>query len=192
MILGAPPLEPSIRCYRWRMTETTADIRIERIHADQGLLLRRLRLDSLAQSPEAFGQPLAEARARPEVEWHRSARQSSHGDNRTWLFAQRGQETLGLVQGRKRRPSTLMLFSMWIEAGARRQGLGSLLIADLEQWGLGWGAKRTLLWVYRWNQNALRFYRDLGFEVMLDGDDAVSGARFEALAMQREITPVLR
>jgi GNAT superfamily N-acetyltransferase len=166
---------------------TAADVRVRRIDPDGGLILRDLRLRSLADAPNAFGQPLEEARGRPGSEWHRSARQSSRGDNRTWLIAETDDGSIGLVQGRKRRPSTLLLFSMWVDPSVRRLGVGRALIEALEGWGRGWDATETILWVYSGNAAAIRFYRDLGFEVIQGGQDAESGARFGALAMRRDI-----
>jgi ribosomal protein S18 acetylase RimI-like enzyme len=162
-------------------------IRIRRIAPGDGLLLRDLRLRSIADAPNAFGQPIEEARDRPEKAWHRSARQSSHGDNRTWLIAEQDGRAIGLVQGRKRRPRTLLLFSMWVDPSVRRLGVGRSLIDSLEAWGRGWSASETILWVYGANQEAIGFYRDLGFEVIRSGQDAEAGARFGALAMRRVI-----
>ena len=167
--------------------EASPVVRIRRIASDDGLMLRELRLRSIADAPNAFGQPIEEARGRPENEWHRSARQSSHGDNRTWLLAEYASRTVGLVQGRKRRPSTLLLFSMWVDPSARRLGVGRALIESLEAWGGGWNAAETILWVYGKNADAIRFYRDLGFEVIEGGHDAEAGSRFGALAMRRDI-----
>jgi GNAT superfamily N-acetyltransferase len=162
-------------------------VRVRRITPDDGLTLRDLRLRSIADAPNAFGQPLEEARGRPEKEWHRSARQSSRGDSRTWLVAVHDGRAVGLVQGRKRRPSTLLLFSMWVDPSVRRHGVGRALIESLEAWGRGWDAVETILWVYGANDDAIRFYRDLGFEIIRSGQDAEAGARFGALAMRRTI-----
>jgi len=166
---------------------TSSDVRIRRINPDDGPLLRDLRLRSIADAPDAFGQPLEEARRRPEQEWRRSARQSSRGDSRIWLIAETVDEAVGLVQGRKRRPHTLLLFSMWVDPGARRLGVGRLLVERLEAWARGWDGGETILWVLGANALAIEFYRDLGFHVIRGGHDAESGARFGALAMRRDI-----
>jgi len=167
------------------MIEVTTTI--HRIRPDEGLVLRELRLRSLAESPDAFGQSHAEASQRPDLEWIRNARQSSHGDNRIWLLAERAAEPVGLVQGRKRRPGTLLLFSMWVEPDARRLGIGRALIGSLESWAVEWGGQETILWVYGGNTIAIRFYDKLGFATIRDGPDAESGASYGALAMRRDI-----
>jgi hypothetical protein len=42
--------------------ETGGTVKIRRIRADEGMVLRELRLRSLANAPEAFGQPLGRNR----------------------------------------------------------------------------------------------------------------------------------
>jgi GNAT superfamily N-acetyltransferase len=167
--------------------EPHSGIRIRRIGLTDGPTLRDLRLRSLADSPDAFGQPLTEARARPAIEWWRSARQASHGENRIWLIAEEAGLTVGIVQGRRRRPATLMLFSMWVDPAVRRLGVGRMLIGTLEAWAARWGATETLLWVMGDNRPAIEFYLDLGFETVERGQDADSGARYGAIAMRRDI-----
>ena len=163
------------------------DIVIRRIRASDGLLLRDLRIRSLTESPAAFGQSLDGAALRQVLEWHRSALQSSRGEGRTWLLAERGLVPLGLVQGRRRPPATLLVFSMWVEPGSRRMGVGERLISGLESWARGWHATETVLWVLLGNHAALRFYRRLGFDILDSGADAEAGARHGALAMRRVI-----
>ena len=162
-------------------------ISIRRIRPEDGLVLRDLRLRAIADAPDAFGQPLEEARRQPQREWDRNARQSSHGNSRTWLIAESESRTVGLVQGRKRRPRTLLLFSMWVDPRDRRLGVGRDLIDRLEDWARGWNGSETILWVLAVNAPAIEFYRDLGFEIVREGRDAESGARFGALAMRRAI-----
>jgi GNAT superfamily N-acetyltransferase len=160
---------------------------IRRIEAGEGHILRQLRLQSLVDAPDAFGQPLEEAAALPDAEWSQIARATADGDHRAWLIAFDGLDPVGLVQGRRRRPGTLLLFSMWVAPEARHRAIGSRLIESLEDWARGWHATETVLWVLRANEGAMSFYRRLGFESLLDGPDAASGAEHGALAMRREI-----
>jgi GNAT superfamily N-acetyltransferase len=173
------------------VTTDQPQVHVRRIRPEDGRRLRALRLRSLSDAPQAFGQPAGEALARPDAEWQRSARQSSQGDGRTWLFAESEDEIIALVQGRRRRPRTLLLFSMWVDPGSRRMGVGRVLIEALEDWARGWDAQETILWAYGGNTAAIDFYRDLGFTPIRDGADAESGARFGAVAMRRGVRPVL-
>jgi GNAT superfamily N-acetyltransferase len=158
---------------------------IRRICADEGLVLRDLRVRSIDDAPEAFGQTADEARARAESEWSRSARQAAKGDSRSWFFAEVEGEPVSLVQGRRRRPATLLIFSMWVDRSHRHRGLGRALIAAVEAWARDWGARETVLWVRSGNASALAFYTRLGFDIDSEGEDAESGARYRALALRR-------
>ncbi|MEA2621240.1 MAG: hypothetical protein QOH61_150 [Chloroflexota bacterium] len=188
-------------------------ISVERIGPDDGNLLREARLRSLADSPEAFGQTVADAGARDDADWQQQARQSSSGERRAWFLAtaatgpghsdglgaghagdgatasRRSRRPLGLVQGRRRLPADLLIFSMWVDPEVRRLGVGRRLIEDVESWAREWGATRSVLWVFAANEPAIRFYRKLGFDLELDGDDAASGRTYGALAMSRAIRP---
>ena len=168
------------------MVEMSAAVR--RITTDDWQLLRELRLASLLDAPEAFGQTHANALTIPDDEWQQVARASASGDARIWLFATDAGVDAGLVQARRRPPDECLVFSMWVAAGARRAGVGRLLIDSVAHWASGWGACRLVLWVYGANDGAHRFYERIGFSVVPDGPDAESGSTFGAFAMERPIT----
>src|SRR5262249_11753770 len=108
-------------------------------------------------------------------------------DSRTWLFAFNGDEPAGLVQARRRGPDDCLIFSMWVAPGARRTGVGRLLIDSVGDLAAKWGAQRLILWVTGVNGGAHRFYESIGFRVLAEGADAESGATFGAFAMERPI-----
>lgn len=175
------------------MAAAETPIRIRRIGPDDGPILRDLRLRSLADAPEAFGQPIEEALAQPDAEWVAAARAGAAGERRAWFLAEVAPRdggparTVGLVLGRRRPPATLLIFSMWVDPTVRRGGVGGRLIEEAEAWAGSWNARRTVLWVYAGNEPALRFYRRLRFRVEEDGEDARTGAQYGALAMVRAI-----
>ena len=167
---------------------------VRRIRADEWALLRELRLRALEDAPEAFGQTLDDARARPDEEWTQAARQGSAGDSRVWLIAEAdandgatAARPVGIVQARRRPPDDVMIFSMWVDTEARRRGVGRLLIEAVERWAASWGGRRMVLWVFPANEGAVRFYERIGFTVDPDGPDAESGRSYGALAMSREV-----
>lgn len=160
-------------------------IAIKRIRADEWALLRDLRMASLSDAPEAFGQRLDEAALFDDADWKTTARASASGDRRIWFVAWNGTEPVGLVQGRRRPPDACLLFSMWVAPNARRLGVGLALVDAIGDWGRGWGAKRVILWVLAGNEGAHRFYERIGFRDLVTGADAVSGSAYSALAMER-------
>ena len=137
---------------------------IRRIDPDEWAVLREMRLASLLDAPEAFGQRYETAASEPEAEWRSAARASSSGERRAWFIARGG-----------------------VGAGARRSGAGRHLVDAVAAWAAGWGGKRVVIWVFGANEGALRFYERLGFRVVADGADAESGRAFGALAMELSI-----
>ena len=107
---------------------------VRRIKANEGPLLRRLRLASLSDAPEAFGERLSHAEGQSVGAWAASARAASRGDRRAWFVAERraaGDATphaIGLVQARRRPPDSCLLFSMWVDPAARGTGVGRALL----------------------------------------------------------------
>jgi GNAT superfamily N-acetyltransferase len=80
-----------------------------------------------------------------------------------------------------------MIFSMWVDPRHRRSGVGRALIGAAERWATSWGAGRSVLWVFAANEPAIRFYERLGYRTETSGEDAITGARYEALAMARPL-----
>lgn len=165
------------------------EVDIRRITADDWQLLRELRLASLTDSPDAFGQRYEEAGLTDDRDWLTTARAAASGDRRAWFIAFAGGAAVGLVQGRRRPPADCLLFSMWVAPESRRRGAGRDLVQAIEDWGCEWGARRVVLWVIDGNTSAIRFYERIGFSLLSAGPDAEAGRLHGALAMQRVIEP---
>jgi len=161
-------------------------ISITRITPEAWPVLRDVRLRSLLDSPEAFGQRYDEAKVTTDDEWAANARAAAEGNRRIWFIARdEADKPVGVVQARRRQPFDCLLFSMWVAPEARRLGVGSALVDAVQEWGGSWGARRVILWVLAANEPALRFYYDIGFTLMNDGPDADSGRAYGAFAMER-------
>lgn len=160
---------------------------VRRIQPAEWPVLRELRLRSLLDAPEAFGQMHERALAEADSEWQAAARASADGDRRAWFIAAEDGADVGLVQARRRPPDECLVFSMWVAPGARRSGVGRLLIAAVDDWAAEWGASRIVLWVFGANEDAQRFYARIGFTFVNQGPDADSGRSYGALAMARDI-----
>jgi GNAT superfamily N-acetyltransferase len=162
-------------------------VTIRRIRHDEGGLLREARLRAVRDVPEAFGQTLEGLLVETDAAWRAAARASAAGDSRAWFLAEREGGVVGLVQGRRRPPATLLVFSMWVAPEARRSGIGRALIDETERWAGGWGGLETILWVVVGNDGALRFYERLGFRLVTVGPDARSGVDHRSHALRRPI-----
>jgi GNAT superfamily N-acetyltransferase len=162
-------------------------VSVERIRPDEWQVLRDIRLRSLLDAPEAFGQRYDEAVNTPDSEWSANAQASSAGSRRVWFLARDGEDgsPIGVVQARRRPPNDCLLFSMWVAPDARRLGVGKMLIDAVRDWSADWGARRIVLWVLAANEPAMRFYDRIGFTLLSDGPDADSGRAYGAFAMER-------
>lgn len=162
-------------------------VEVRRIGAEEGDVLRALRLRSLEDSPDAFGQTHDDAAGRDDKEWSAQARAAGQGDQRAWFIAAEEGSDVGLIMVRRRSPGDALIFSMWVDPGHRRGGVGRALVDAVEAWARPWGAERLVLWVIADNETALRFYDRIGFTVLDRGPDADSGAQYGALAMVRPL-----
>ena len=179
-----------VRTGRSRASFTVSHVvDVRRISPSEWPLLRELRLASLLDAPEAFGQTHEIASREPDFEWQSAARASSRGARRAWFLARdESGRDVGVVQARRRPPAECLIFSMWVAPDARRVGAGAALIDAVEAWAAGWGGQRMVLWVFGANEGALRFYERIGFSVLADGPDVESGRSYGALAMERPIS----
>jgi GNAT superfamily N-acetyltransferase len=176
-----------VLCFQPPLTCAAMAATVRRIRAEDWSLLRDLRLQSLKDAPQAFGQTYENAAAISDDEWKSNAKAAAHGDSRTWLIGDIDGAGVGLVQGRRRPADDCLVFSMWVAPGARRSGLGRMLIDGVATWAAEWGARRIVLWVLGTNEDAHRFYERIGFAVVQSGADAESGRSFGAFAMERPI-----
>ena len=138
---------------------------VRRIRADEGAVLRVVRLGALAESPSAFGSTYATEAPRSDGEWDERARAGAAGADRVTFFAVDGTDVVGLVGGYRPTPDivTVELVSMWTSPAARRAGVGRALVAAVVDWAVSTGAEAVGLWVTRGNEPAVALYRSAGF-----------------------------
>jgi RimJ/RimL family protein N-acetyltransferase len=140
-------------------------LRVRRVRADEGLLLRFLRLRALADSPMAFGTTLAEEQLRPDAIWHERAADGAAGQGRVTFIVVTGDNPVGLGTGVLSGvdPSSAALVGVWIEPAARGQNGGAALIEAVLSWARSRGMQNLELWVTDGNIRAIRLYEQSGF-----------------------------
>ncbi len=62
--------------------------------------------------------------------------------------------------------SMVVVDSLAVDAAYRRQGLGRALLAEAEAWARENGASSVELNVYEFNEGAIAFYRELGYQTL--------------------------
>jgi GNAT superfamily N-acetyltransferase len=134
-----------------------------RIRADEGALLRQVRLDAIADSPGAFTTRLDAARARPQEAWDRVAEAHSlAADQATW-FAEVDGEVAGMISAFRTDDGGVTMTSLWSVPGHRQQGVADTLVGTVREWAREGNATEVRQWLVERNEHARAFHDALGF-----------------------------
>ena len=141
-------------------------MRVTQIQAGEGMLLKKLRVRALADTPEAFGSTLEEERGYSDEDWHAAAIANAEGNRSIEFLGFVGEQACGIAGGFLCGTvrGDAYLCAMWVDPAERRRGLGQLLVNAINEWALSRGASTLKLWVTDSNSAAVAFYRSLGFE----------------------------
>jgi ribosomal protein S18 acetylase RimI-like enzyme len=168
-----------------------AEIEIRAVRPEEWRGLRDVRLRALADAPDAFGETLAEAHARPDASWRRWIQRGWGRGPQTTLVADDGTTTLrGIVVGVLERdePGLAHLYAMWVDPAVRRDGVGTRLIDAVTTWARDNGASTLRLGVAASNEGAVTMYRRCGFRpASSDGYALREGSAVSCMAMERPI-----
>lgn len=141
------------------------EIRIRALSSDEGSLLKELRLASLADAPEAFGETLDDAHQRDNHWWGRLTETLTDRGPHVAFVAERGEQTLGLIFGiADKDPKVARAGGLWVTPLARRSGAGGLLLGAVVDWATTSGREELRLWVPETGAGARALYESLGFE----------------------------
>jgi ribosomal protein S18 acetylase RimI-like enzyme len=138
---------------------------IRRLRPDEGLRLRAIRLEALADSPSAFGSTFAETLARPPEYWERRAADNASGEGSVLFIAEGESGWYGLAGAYldEEDPDSADLISMWVRPAYRGKGLGERLVAAVIAWARERGLQQVALWVTQTNTPAIALYERCGF-----------------------------
>ncbi|MGE5574112.1 MAG: GNAT family N-acetyltransferase [Bacteroidota bacterium] len=127
-------------------------------------LWRSLRLQALADSPDAFGSTLEDAIQLADCGWEELVSSSSSAE-RVLLVAEREGRPVGIarVQFLDDRRSQADLFSVWVMPSERRLGVGRALVDSTIEWARSKGASEIVLSVSERSNEAKRLYLSSGF-----------------------------
>ncbi len=137
---------------------------VRRIRADEGTLLRAMRIRALTDTPTAFGSTIKQTLAYSMEVWEERARSNALSDTISGFLAERDGEVVGLAGGMFEAGEPMpSLISMWVAPSARGHGGGEALIEAVVTWVRSLGATRLQLWVTETNAPAIALYRRTGF-----------------------------
>jgi len=133
---------------------------IRRAKSGDEPLLRKIRLEALAESPEAFGSTLDRERARTLVDWQKWLSPSA-----TFVLeTATGPEGIAAGVPDSSDPAVVHLMAMWVHPALRSSGAASALVQAVLTWAARRGARSVRLDVIDGNDRARRLYERHGFQ----------------------------
>jgi ribosomal protein S18 acetylase RimI-like enzyme len=143
------------------------------VQPTDGKMLRELMLRMYADSPDAFGETLAQAQARSDKGWDELAEMVADPSRWVAFVARQDDQSVGFVVGLVGRAingqldhsftETVTVGRMWVDPTLRGQGLAHTLMDAVMSWAQQKGAKQIELEVTEGNDRAIRFYEQSGF-----------------------------
>jgi GNAT superfamily N-acetyltransferase len=136
-----------------------ATITIRRTDRDDWRALKSIRLEALADTPDAFGSTWKENARWSDSQWKNAAR------NRLYYLAYRDEHVVGMASGglNDAHPGTRWLYGMYVTPSDRGTGTADRLVATVLEWARGEGVREVYLHVTSSVARARAFYTRLGF-----------------------------
>ena len=142
-----------------------AQMRIRTLTPNEVDLHRTVRLGTLQDAPDSFGETLFEAAAKPMTYWEELTRSVTEPAQNVMFLACEGDDVLGCVYGLVNRTRTDhgRVGGMWVSPASRRRGIGRALLEAVISWSRQRGFKGLGLWAPAHVPAALALYTKAGF-----------------------------
>jgi ribosomal protein S18 acetylase RimI-like enzyme len=159
---------------------------IREVGPEDWRLWRRLRLDALAEAPDAFRARLADWQADNDVEARWRGRLSIPGSFN--VIAVLDDEPVGMASGvRTSDDGMAELISMWVAPAARGRGVGEALVHEIERWAEDIGMQMLRLRVAEGNLAASALYQRSGFRFTGERGDFMPDSAEQELVMVEQL-----
>jgi RimJ/RimL family protein N-acetyltransferase len=140
---------------------------IRRLKTGEALLYKKIRLESLKESPEAFASSYSAALERTAESWETQADRSATGSDRATFIAFDRDEPVGLaaLYRDEKTATTGELLQVWISPHLRGRTMAVELMDAIFTWAKSNGFENIDAEVHKMNVRAIRFYKNYGFEL---------------------------
>jgi RimJ/RimL family protein N-acetyltransferase len=144
---------------------------VRRLRVGEWQLFRQMRLNSLRESPSAFGSSYEAAQARTPESWAEQADSTAQDSDRSTFIAFSGESPVGIAALYRagEGPDVGELLQVWVAPEHRGQGAAAELMDAVFGWAVENGFRTVVARVAKTNVRALRFYQKYGFELAGQG-----------------------
>jgi GNAT superfamily N-acetyltransferase len=167
-------------------------VRIRRVRPDEAATYKAFRLRALADSPDAFGQTLAQAEQMADSLWQHRVTRGAAGEESLVLIAVDAatDRWLGMTGSYFEDDAQTIanVVSVWVAPEARRRGVGRLLQDAARAWAISRGAREQRLWVTNTNEAAKNLYVVAGFTLTGTTQPHPAGPHLHELEMARRLS----
>lgn len=138
---------------------------LRRLESHESNLHRDLRLRALRDSPDSFGEALADVVAQPTSYWEDLTRSVTEAGRHVMFLACEGEHVLGSTYGLLDREKSEVgrVGGMWVDPAWRRRGVGRALLQEVFGWARERGLSRLALWAPAHSLAPRGLYRQAGF-----------------------------
>ena len=138
---------------------------IRKFKKTEWLLYKKLRLESLKDSPDAFGSTYENEVKKDDLEWKDCLIDRITSKMSFPLIAEYDNKPAGLAwfNIEKENNKKSVLYQMWINPEFRNKGIGFKILKEYKDWSIKLGAKYLHLNVTTNNNSASHLYSSFGF-----------------------------
>lgn len=163
----------------------SAEFAVSRLQVDQTVQLRQVRTAALTESPDAFGETLAQTSAE---DWEARALRGATCDDRAVFLALADEHPIGMVFVKcSDSPQPAFLGSMWVAPSARGRGVGAELVRQGLRFLRENKQTEVELWVTIDHHDVISFYRSFGFEETTEQADLRIGSDRKVQRLRRPL-----
>jgi ribosomal protein S18 acetylase RimI-like enzyme len=122
---------------------------------------KEIRLESLKESPQAFGGTFANESSQTDDQW----KERITDNRRFFVLAQEGGATIGITGAKKVGDTDWTIVAVYLTPESRGKGYSKQLLSSVLQELKSRGAKLVTLTVNTEQKSAIKLYQGLGFQI---------------------------
>jgi len=164
-------------------------VTIRQFYLEEWKLYKKLRLDSLIESPNAFGSTFEKEKYRSNFEWQERLVTGIESKIDMPLIALCGDHLSGLAWGKsiKEQLEVTNLYQMWVKPEFRNKGIGLSLLNEIKKWAKNIGSQSLNLGVTINNGKAHQMYKTFGFKQFGNTEPLRDGSNLKLQLMSFEL-----